>query len=219
MSSPLKPSSLLSPAERRRRNREEVITAILAAARANIREHGAAGLNLNEVARQLTMKPPSLYEYFPSKMAIYEALFRQGIALFRQRMERHPSAHVALWERVRLTMETYLTFASEHPELYQIIFERPIPGFTPSEEGMRECFAAFAYLHDGLAQAMEAGTITTAVTLEQAYALVAALMHGLTALYIANEPHLPVGSGQFGSLVPAAVAVLRAAWAPLPSNT
>jgi AcrR family transcriptional regulator len=219
MSSKPDRKSLLSPAERRRRNREEVITAILEVSRANIREQGAAGLNLNEVARTLKMTTPSLYEYFPNKMAIYDALFRQGIALFRQRMERNPREQVSLWDRLRLTMETYLSFASENPELYQIIFERPIPGFLPSEEGMRECFAAFTYLNDGLAQAMEAGTITTDVTLEQAYALVAALMHGLTALHIANEPQLPAGSGRFGSLVPVAVGVLRAAWEAERSHT
>jgi AcrR family transcriptional regulator len=213
MSSTQGTQSLLSPADRRRHNREEVIHAILETSRAIIRERGAAGLNLNEVARQLKMKPPSLYEYFQSKMAIYDALFRRGIGLFRQRMEQNPSENVSLWDRVRLTMETYLTFASENPELYQIIFERPIPGFIPSEEGMRECMAALAYLNDGLSQAMEAGTIKTDVTLEQAYSLVGALMHGLTALHIANEPQLPVGSGRFGSLIPAAVEVLRAAWA------
>jgi hypothetical protein len=97
-------------------------------------------------------------------MAIYEALFRK-------QMEQHPREQASFWDRVRLTMQTYITFASENPELYQIIFERPIPGFAPSEEGMRECFAAFAYLTEGLSQAMEAGTITTELTLEQAYFL------------------------------------------------
>lgn len=203
---------LLSPVERRRRNREEVINAILATSRTIMREHGAAGLNLNEVAHQLNMKTPSLYEYFPNKMAIYEALFRQGLDLFRERMEQNPREQVSFWDRVRLTMETYLAFASENPELYQIIFERPVPGFIPSEEGMRECTVAMAYLTEGLAQAMETGAIKTDVTPEQAYFLMAGVMHGLTALHIANDPQLPVGSGRFGSLVPAAVEVLRAAW-------
>jgi len=42
---------LLSPQERRRRNRQEVIDAILAAAREIMRRDGVAALNLNEVAR------------------------------------------------------------------------------------------------------------------------------------------------------------------------
>jgi hypothetical protein len=43
-------------------------------------------------------------------------------------------------------------------------------------------------------------------------------MHGLTALHMANEPELPVGSGRFGSLIPAALALFRAAWEPKPSR-
>jgi AcrR family transcriptional regulator len=214
MSSTPAPKSLLSPAERRRHNREEIVKAILETSRAIIRNRGAAALNLNEVARQINMKTPSLYEYFPSKMAIYDALFQQGIHLFRQRMEQLPREQVSLWERVRYTMDTYIAFASENPELYQIVFERPIPGFIPSEAGMRECIVALAYLHDGLAQAIEAGTITPGVPLEQAFNLISGLMHGLTALHIANEPQLPVEQGRFGSLIPAAVELLKAAWTP-----
>ncbi len=212
MSSAQGTKSLPSPADRRRRNREEVVNAILETSRAIMREHGAAGLNLNEVARQLGMKTPSLYEYFPNKMAVYDALFRKGIHIFRQRMEQYPTENVSLWDRLRFTLEAYMTFAQDNPELYQIIFERPVPDFVPSEEGMRECMAALAYMSDGLSQALETGVIKTDLTPEQAYYLVGAVMHGLTALHIANEPQLPVGDGRFGSLIPAAVALFRAAW-------
>jgi AcrR family transcriptional regulator len=212
MSSAQIAKSLPSPADRRRRNREEVVNAILETSRAIIREHGAAGLNLNEVARRLGIKTPSLYEYFPNKMAIYDALFRRGIHMFGQRMEQNPSENVSVWDRLHFTMDACMAFAHENPELYQIIFERPVPGFVPSEEGMRECTAALAYLSDGLSQALAAGFIKTDLTPDQAYYLVGAVMHGLTALHIANEPQLPVGYGRFGSLIPAAVAVFRAAW-------
>jgi hypothetical protein len=36
-------------------------------------------------------------------------------------------------------------------------------------------------------------------------------MHGLTAQHLANEPHLPVGKGRYGSLIPAAVKLFQAA--------
>jgi hypothetical protein len=44
--------------------------------------------------------------------------------------------------------------------------------------------------------------------------LVLAVMHGLTALHMANEPELPVGQGRFGGLVSAAVALFESAWTP-----
>src|SRR6266567_1421463 len=70
---------VLSPKERRQRNREEMVAAILEAARAVMREEGVAALNLHEVARRVGLRTPSLYEYFPGKMALYDALYRFGI--------------------------------------------------------------------------------------------------------------------------------------------
>jgi AcrR family transcriptional regulator len=55
------------PAARRRRHREETIEAILSAARAVMRKEGVAGLNLQEVARRVGVRAPSLYEYFPQQ--------------------------------------------------------------------------------------------------------------------------------------------------------
>jgi hypothetical protein len=40
------------------------------------------------------------------------------------------------------------------------------------------------------------------------------MIHGLTAQHMANEPALPIGSGRFGSQIPAAVALFRATWDP-----
>src|SRR5947208_9241711 len=78
---------LLAPRDRRRRNREQVIAAILDAARLVMRERGVADLNLREVARRVSMQTPSLYEYFPRKSALYDALFLAGFRLFQARWE------------------------------------------------------------------------------------------------------------------------------------
>ena len=34
-------------------------------------------------------------------------------------------------------IETYMQFALDYPELFQLCFEHPVPGFVPSEESMR----------------------------------------------------------------------------------
>jgi hypothetical protein len=47
---------------------------------------------------------------------------------------------------------------------------------------------------------------------EQLADLVIAISHGLTALHMANQPHLPLGQGRFGALIPAALSVLDKAW-------
>jgi AcrR family transcriptional regulator len=205
---------VLSPRERRQRNREEMMAAILDTARAVMREQGVAALNLNEVARRVNLRTPSLYEYFPGKMALYDALYRLGIRLYaqgRQQLADLPLTH-DFWERARAELEHYMRFAQTNPELYRLVFERPVPGFVPSpeslEEGQHILASSDHILEAGLAQ----GQLALHIPETQARDLFIAMMHGLTALHMANEPELPMGTGRFGSLVEAALALFQAAW-------
>src|SRR3954467_13941187 len=103
-----------SPRERRRRNREQMVASILEAARAVMRERGVDDLSLREVARRVSMQAPSLYEYFPSKMALYDALFLVGFRLFKARLERDFLDGSTFWDVLRAHFEGYMGFAREH---------------------------------------------------------------------------------------------------------
>ena len=213
-----KQKSILSPKERRQRNRdrnrEEMKAAILDAARAVMREEGVAALNLQEVARRVGVRAPSLYEYFPGKMAVYDALFRIGVRLFAERSELLAQTYPSLWERARASLEHYMTFAQDYPELYQLVFERPVPGFVPSEESMNESRQLLGRADQIVEQGLEHGSLVPGLSPVQARDLFIAMTHGLTALHMANEPELPVGAGRFGSLIPAAMALFQASWDP-----
>jgi AcrR family transcriptional regulator len=210
--------SILSPQERRQRNREEMKHAILEAARQVMREEGVAALNLQEVARRVGVRAPSLYEYFPGKMALYDALFRMGVRLYAERMNHFTERTDSFWERGQAGLENYMTFAQEYPELYQLVQERPVPGFVPSEESMQESRVLLTMTDAIVEKGIERGSIALGITVSQARDLFLAMMHGLTALHMANEPEIPVGSGRFGSLIPAALALFRAAWEPEPAQ-
>ena len=203
-----KTSQSLSP--RRQRNRERTIQTILETARTIMRENGAAALTMNELARRLEMRPPSLYNYFSGLMDIYDALFRLGFTLWGAYVKEYLQEAQTWQDEIRLSMEAYMTFAMQNPELYQLCFERPVPGFVPSETSLQlsfgildEAYTRVANLHDD---------IQTDLSPKQVTDLIIAIEHGLTALHMANEPHLPLGQGRFGSLIPAALAVLDKAW-------
>src|SRR5260221_14120317 len=100
--------SILSPQERRQRNREEMRHAILEAARQVMREEGVAALNLQEVASRVGVRAPSLYEYFPGKMALYDALFRMGVRLYADRMNHFTDSTDSFWERAQSGLENYM---------------------------------------------------------------------------------------------------------------
>src|ERR1700722_4363457 len=64
--------------DRRGRRHQETMHEILDIARDVMTAEGVNGLSLAEVARRLGVQPPSLYKYFPSLMAIYDALYLEG---------------------------------------------------------------------------------------------------------------------------------------------
>jgi AcrR family transcriptional regulator len=208
-----------SPAERRRRNREQVRQAVLNAARDVMREQGVAALSLREVARRVNMQAPSLYAYFPSKMALYDALFLTGVRLRATYREREEAGREGFWDRLEGRFESYLRFAQENPDLYQLAFERPVPGFVPSAESLEEAFRAPAGLAQLITDGVAAGEVVLDMPVAEARDLLIAMIHGLTAHHLANEPEVMVGSGRFGSLIPAAIALFRAKWAPRMTGT
>jgi AcrR family transcriptional regulator len=202
------PVQPLSPHRQRKRNL--MLQSILEAARAIMREQGVAALSMQELARRLDLRAPSLYNYFSSKMDIYDALFRLGFSLYKEHMQANWQNALTWQDFVRLSFEGYLTFALQNPELYQLCFERPVPGFVPSKESLEVSRGTLLGAYQQAENLL--GDLHTGLSIEQVVDLVIAIMHGITAQHLANEPHLPLGEGRFGSLIPAALALLEKAW-------
>ena len=195
---------------RRQANRDAMISAILETARSIMREQGVAALSMQELARRLDMRAPSLYHYFSSKAEIYDILFKQGFRLYAE-FEQAMTRNAQTWqEEVRLSIEAYMSFAAQNPELFQLCFERPVPGFVPSEESLQVSFGTLNRAYERVAHWRD--VIDTDLAPEQVVDLLIVIMHGLTALRMANEPHIPMGQGRFGALIPAVMAVLHEAW-------
>ena len=207
------------PLTRRQRTRQATIASILDAARAQMRAHGAAALNLHEVARQLGMRPPSLYEYFPGgKHDIYDALFRLGYEEYGALMQPIYAIDDP-WELAQAAAEAYFTFAATNPELYQLCFERPVPGFVPSDASLALSFGVLNQSRAHLERVLAPLANRSGLTVEQYFNLGIALMHGITALHLSNEPQLPPGQGRFGSLIPHVAVTLRRIWSAEPDST
>ena len=73
--------------DRRTRHREQTRSEILDHALQIMAEDGVAGLTMARLARAMDIRPPSLYKYYPSLLAVYDALFRRG-----QLAQRHRAA-------------------------------------------------------------------------------------------------------------------------------
>lgn len=204
--------NILTPEQRRQRNHEEVKASILQIARQLMRENGVAALSFNEIARRMGMKPPSLYTYFDSKMAIYDALFRSGMEMFAERMQHIGQTPGGPAATLQHAFEALFAFAMENPELFQLMFERPVPGFVPSEESMAVSLASLEVARTQLSEVIKTFGLEPGIPLREASDLTIAMIHGLSALHLANDPDKPLGEGRFGSLLGEAAQLFTRAW-------
>jgi AcrR family transcriptional regulator len=203
----------LSVRERRQRNREEMRGGILAVAREIMREQGIAALNLNEIARRVGMTPPALYTYFPSKMALYDELYRVGIRLFLEGEEEVRRTTVPDWNRIYAWFAQRLALAEEHPDLYHLVFDVPIPGFVPTPESLEEVRRLYDAAVSGIAEVIEAGVMRPNLPPAQAADLLLSMRLGIVASHVGKLRQLPPPE-RIARLVPELVAVLRSAWQP-----
>ena len=118
--------------DRRAERRSATQAEILHAAWGLCATNGLASLSLRDLARQIGLKAPSLYSYFESKNAIYDAMFAQGC---QQLLDGRPTPIPSdLLDGIRTIMDYFVGFCVADPIRYQLLFQRTIPGFEPSAE-------------------------------------------------------------------------------------
>lgn len=201
-----------TPSIRRQRNREAMIKTILETAREIMREEGVAALTMHELARRLEIRPPSLYNYYNSKMEIYDELFRLGFELFSRAMQEAADAAESTFDDMWRSMEAYMNFALQNPELFKLCFERHVPGFVPSGESMKVVNRLMERAISRINLWARRGGFDPQIPMDKAFDLVNAMMHGLVSMHLANDPQAPIGEGRFGRLIPDAVRVFEQAW-------
>lgn len=158
----------------RERRREETRREILEAAWDLARTKGLAGISLRDVAAAVGMQAPSLYSYFPSKNAIYDAMFAEGYTALTELADAHPEAGL------REMAHRFVEFCVADPARYQLLFQRTVPGFVPSTESYAIAQRVLERSAERLAQA-GFGT-------QEDLDLWTALMTGLTDQQISNDP-------------------------------
>jgi AcrR family transcriptional regulator len=159
--------------------REAKVASIVGSAWKLAREHGIAGVSLHALARQVGMRQPSLYEYFDSKHALHDAMFADGNRQLLERLDEltlHQDPRAAL----KKFMGAFVAFALEDPARCELLFQRHIPGFTPSPE-------SYALAEEALGRAAklmnEAG-----VTHQSDIDCIVAMVAGLMEAQLSNDP-------------------------------
>ncbi len=179
-------------------------------------EQGVAGLSLGEVARRIGIRPPSLYVYFPSKHAVYDAVFARGWREISQTMEQLPDPDEAtdllayMLEFARL----YVSWSVQHPVYTQLMGWRPVPGYEPSEEAYEPAIIAFARGRDVMARLQVRGLFRADVSVDELMRAWTVLASGVITQQLANAPQESFEEGTFTTLLPQLVEMFCAHYAP-----
>ena len=186
-----------APPDRRARRRQETIYEILDIARDVMTEEGVNGLSLAEVARRLGIKPPSLYKYFPSLMAIYDALFLEGQHQNLEAMRGGMQGTESGLDALIAGLEASGRWCLANRAVAELLFWRPVPSFHPSPEAFAVSVEMVEIQRGALADAVAKGQLGPAANEEGAIYLVSTLIVGVLSQAFANEPDLPWGDGRF----------------------
>ena len=153
---------------------------ILDAAWEQVRTSGLAALSLRELARSIGIQPPSLYSYFDSKHAIYDAMFAQGAQQFVAEQKASMPTPGDPLDALKAGVHFFVEFCAADFARYQLLFQRTIPGFEPSPE-------SFKISEDNLA---EVGALLArcGVSDPEMVDLLTALGTGLADQQLSNDP-------------------------------
>lgn len=145
----------------RERIRAELIREITDVARRHLATHGAHGLSLRAVAREMGMVSSAIYRYFPSRDDLLTALIIDGYNAIGEAVERADATrprddHTGRWLAV---CHASRDWALAHPHEYALLYGSPVPGYRAPRDTVGPATRATAVYGRILADAHEAGVL------------------------------------------------------------
>ncbi|HEY1832469.1 MAG TPA: TetR/AcrR family transcriptional regulator [Acidimicrobiales bacterium] len=170
---------------RRSRTSSLDMEAVLLEAAADLLEtEGPDGLSVRRIAAAAGVAPMGVYNHFASKFGIVEALFVQGFERLGRAMVTLDEIEDPI-EALREGGRRYRVLALAHPQMYQVMFLRAVPGFEPSDDALEVAALAFGGLVTVIERGMAAGSFIDA-SLTLTAQLVWSAIHGWVSLELAE---------------------------------
>jgi AcrR family transcriptional regulator len=168
-------------------------------------EDGVGALSVSEVARRMGIRGPSLYKYFPSRHAFYDALFARGLAEEQAAVRAAVEGVPRGVPRIRAGAVAVVSWAVEHPALAQLLHWRPVPGFEPSPEIFTAAQDDMVDLEAEFTEAVRLGQLRPSAATDDTVRLYTVVLSGLISQQLANQPGVPFAEGVFSRLTDAAI--------------
>ncbi len=201
------------PLTRVQRRRAAVMDEALDHAVTLMTEEGVGALSVSEVARRMGIRGPSLYKYFPSRHAFYDALFARGLAAQQAAVRASVEGLPRGVPRIRAGADAVVRWAVEHPALAQLLHWRPVPGFEPSPGVFAPAEGEMVDVRAEFADAVRLGQLAPSADSDDVVRLYTVVLSGLISQQLANQPGASFADGIFSRLTPTAIDLFLSAYA------
>ncbi len=84
-------------------------------------ERGVDGVAVRDLAKVMNLTAPSLYNHFPSKQALYEAVLERGIAPIVQLVAEAWQPGALRPDRIEVTIDDFVSHLAKHPHLARLL--------------------------------------------------------------------------------------------------
>jgi len=175
-------------AERKERQKEELKTLILKAARKLFVERGITQTTIRNIADAIDYSIGTVYVYFRDKNEILHALHTQSFADLGGQFKVLYNVKDPM-ERLRAMGKVYITYGLENPDMYDLMFTLKAPMEfleTIQKDEWDEGKAAFDVLKTTVKECMDAGHFK-GHNLEPLSFLIWSCVHGMCSLEISSR--------------------------------
>lgn len=148
-----------STAGRRERLRVMMYDDILIAAREIVQQGGIKELSMRALGRAVGVTAPTLYDYFPSKEAVLNALYLEGVKLLRAQFDAAVESSPPGARRLTAIGHAYRHFAETEHDLFILVFGKVDAFFAPGEEQREAAIGLMEPLYRSVVEAVELGEL------------------------------------------------------------
>ena len=146
---------------KRRDSRERIEAQIIELGRRHLVEHGAAGLSLRAIARDLGMVSSAVYRYVSSRDELLTLLLVDAYSELADAVDRARDAMPDVWsDDVVAIAHAARNWAIAHPASWALLYGSPVPGYhAPAERTVGPGTRVVGALFDAVAAGIATGDI------------------------------------------------------------